>query len=406
MNNNEKNENFKHNTMKGYPFVYIHGLFGWGEQEGIDKVFPYWGATSCHLIRELNALGYESYAVSIGSMSSNWDRVCELYAALTGTRVDYGVEHSRTHNHARFGRKYEKPLVEGWGEKDENGLIKKLNLVGHSFGGTTARTLAYLLEFGSSTEQAATDMDDISPLFTGGKKGLINSIVTLCTPHDGTSLAYFFDHTHTVKFCETLCYGYAGIVGRSPLNGFVDFHLEQFDLSGVPHVYRHPATKLNESFKNLMNVKDKAMDDLYPDTAKEINDEIGIADDIYYFSYAFNTSRKSYFGDFYVPKVSTNPALRIFSRSIGNFKANDVTSYPITPKWLANDGMVSVISALHPENEPYQLYNPSDVKRGIWNVMPVLQGDHGSAIGLCRSKKRTLDFYIDINDMVNSLGNC
>ena len=404
MSNKEKIDVFKKNTMDGYPFVYIHGLFGWGAQEGIDKVVPYWGATSCHLMKELNDLGYESYAVSIGSMSSNWDRVCELYAALTGTRVDYGVAHSKSHNHARYGRDYEKPLVEGWGEMDKDGKIKKLNLVGHSFGGVTARTLAYLLEFGSKAEQEATDPDDISPLFTGGKKGLINSIVTICAPHDGTTLAYFFEHTHTVKFCETLCFGYAGIMGRTALNGFVDFHLEQFDLSAVPKKYKHPKTSFKDSFKNVMAIKDKAMDDLYPDGAKAINDEIGILDDVYYFSYAYDTSRKSYFGDFYVPKAATNPGLRIFSRSMGHFKENDVTDYPVDSTWLPNDGMVSVVSALHPSDEPYQAYNPSDVKKGIWNVMPVRHGDHGTAIGLFKSKEYTVDFYIGINNMVNALG--
>lgn len=99
-----------------YPYVYVHGLFGWGADEGIDGTLPYWGAASCSLMDELNKLHYESYAASVGPMSSNWDRVCELYAQITGTRVDYGKAHSEKFNHSRYGRTYTKPLIEGWGE--------------------------------------------------------------------------------------------------------------------------------------------------------------------------------------------------------------------------------------------------------------------------------------------------
>ena len=30
-----------------YPYVYVHGLFGWGADEGIDDTLPYWGSASC-----------------------------------------------------------------------------------------------------------------------------------------------------------------------------------------------------------------------------------------------------------------------------------------------------------------------------------------------------------------------
>ena len=124
-----------------YPYVYVHGLFGWGADEGIDDTLPYWGSASCSLMDELNKLHYESYAASVGPMSSNWDRVCELYAQITGTRVDYGKAHSEKFNHSRYGRTYTKPMIEGWGEPDADGNIKKINLIGHSFGGATVRTL-------------------------------------------------------------------------------------------------------------------------------------------------------------------------------------------------------------------------------------------------------------------------
>ena len=140
-----------------YPIVFVHGLFGWGSDEGIDKKMPYWGATTGDLTVYLNGFGYETYSASVGPISSSWDRACELYARLTGTTVDYGKAHSQQCCHRRFGRTYTSPLVEGWSPE------RKIHLIGHSFGGNTVRLLAHLLRNGDDTERAATDEADLSP---------------------------------------------------------------------------------------------------------------------------------------------------------------------------------------------------------------------------------------------------
>ena len=103
------------NTQSGaerYPTIYVHGLMGWGEHDQIYAVTPYWGLTS-DLIPYLTGKGYESYAASVGPLSSAWDRACELYAQLTGTTVDYGAAHAAEYGHARYGVTYDKPLFEG-----------------------------------------------------------------------------------------------------------------------------------------------------------------------------------------------------------------------------------------------------------------------------------------------------
>ena len=51
----------------------------------------------------LNEKGIEAYAPAVGPLSSAWDRACELYAQLMGTRVDYGEAHSKMHGHNRYG---------------------------------------------------------------------------------------------------------------------------------------------------------------------------------------------------------------------------------------------------------------------------------------------------------------
>ena len=164
-----------------YPFVFVHGMFGWGSAIGIDKFSPYWGSTTGNLMNYLNEKGYECYSASVGPVSSAWDNACELYAQLTGTRVDYGVAHSGFHHHERFGRTYSEPLFNGFKNT-------RVHLIGHSHGGQVIRLLAHLLTYGDEAEKAATDENDLSDLFKGGNENLISSVVSVCAPNNGTTL--------------------------------------------------------------------------------------------------------------------------------------------------------------------------------------------------------------------------
>lgn len=99
------------NPEDDYPFVFVHGLMGWGERSMLDPIMPYWGMTTGNLMKYLNSKGYESYAAQVGPLSGAWDRACELYAQLVGGTVDYGAAHSAAKGHDRYGITYEKPLL-------------------------------------------------------------------------------------------------------------------------------------------------------------------------------------------------------------------------------------------------------------------------------------------------------
>ena len=115
-------------TRSDDPVVFVHGLFGWGQRDKIFRIMPYWGMTTGSLPDYLATQGYETYAASVGPLSSAWDRACELYAQLVGARTDYGVKHAQDFGHERYGIDYETPLFDGWGTE------RAVNLVGHSFG--------------------------------------------------------------------------------------------------------------------------------------------------------------------------------------------------------------------------------------------------------------------------------
>ena len=211
-----------------YPTVFVHGLLGWGARDALYRAVPYWGLAAGDVLGYLNACGYDCRAASVGIISSAWDRACELYAELTGGTADYGIAHARRFGHARFGAAYPAPLVPGWGAD------RPIDLVGHSFGGATARLLMQLLADGCPEEVQAAEAagETPSPLFTGGKTGWVHALVAIAAPHDGST---FLDvQPDAANALSTLFLGAARALGISAFKGVYDFRLDQFGIRRDP----------------------------------------------------------------------------------------------------------------------------------------------------------------------------
>lgn len=390
-----------------YPYILVHGLGGWGEGDGVNDTVQYWGATSMNLVKYLNEQGYEVHAPSVGPVSSTWDRTCELYAQLTGTTVDYGEAHSKAHNHERFGREYTEPLVAQWGEKINGGQRIKVNLIGHSFGGATVRLLASLLAYGSEEEKAATE-GEISPLFEGGKGDWVYSVTALCAPHNGSSLTEVLDSVgglvgikDTTDMLATLCFGVAGITATA--DGIYDFKLEQFGIT---------ETDFNSAIDAVTaSGNDHAAYDLTPDGAAELNKTIKINPDAYYFSYSYSTTKEGSLLRGQVPDTSTLPILYPFALAMGSFKGTTDGGISIDETWQENDGLVSVVSARFPFGDEYvemplnasQSGEEFEIQRGIWNVAPTKEGDHGKVIGLNSGEEVPKTFFTELFTTVDGL---
>ena len=394
-----------------YSYVLVHGLGGWGENgEGINDISTYWGASTGNLVEYLNSQGHKVYAPSVGPVSSAWDRACELYAQLTGTTVDYGEAHSKEHNHARYGREYTTPLIEGWGTKINGGQRVKINLIGHSFGGATVRLLASLLEYGNESEINCENTEgEISPLFEGGKGDWVNSVTALCAPHNGSSLTEVLNSVgglvgikDTTDMLVNLCFGVAGIA--SPLGNFYDFRLDHFGFTSGD--YKEAVAAVTASGN------DHAGYDLSPDGAAKLNEQIKTVDGVYYFSYSYSTTREGTLLRGHVPVSTTLPVLYPFAFAMGSFKGTTEGGIAIDETWQENDGLVSVVSAKHPTNEEYLelTEDPKDapetwkeIETGKWYVAPTKDGDHGTVIGLNAYSDTTQKFYTDLFAMVDSL---
>ncbi len=393
------------NKMNGteetkYTYVLVHGLGGWGDTGGMNTVSNYWGATTGSLVSYLKNEGYEVCAPSVGPVSSAWDRACELYAQLTGTRVDYGEAHSKAHNHERYGRTYATAAVPDWG-KD-----KKINLIGHSFGGATVRLLASLLENGDEAEKAAGG--EISPLFEGGKGNWVFSVTTLCAPHNGSSLTCIIDSLggvagvkSTTALLAKIIFSAADIL--APASGIYDFMLDQFGIANE-NASQSSFNKTLEALTAKGN-NDNAAYDLSPDGAAELNKKIKTVKNIYYFSYSYCTTKSGALLNCQVPTSGTLPILLLTATAMGSFNGRSSGGIQIDDSWKPNDGLVSVVSAQYPAGEehiplPAEI---SEIKKGIWNVAETRKGDHGTVIGLNASETETHKFYDDLFTMTENL---
>ena len=296
-----------------YPFVFVHGLLGFGDRADVNTLLPYWGMSSGSITEYLTRLGYESYAAQVGPISSAWDRACELYAQLTGTTVDYGIAHSAEKDHARFGITYSEPLFEGWGPD------KKVNLIGHSFGGASIRMFLDILADGCEEELAAAEAAGVepSPFFTGGKADWVYSLTAIAAPHNGTT--YFDACKLSSTAIPAFIYDSGSFLKITPFYNFYDLQLEHFGVSrndGESDLEYLTRVLCSEKYKSH---HDTALEDLTVDCAYAINDGIEIQENVYYFSVAGDTTHQSSSGCERLANRDTFLLVRGFSEQIGSW---------------------------------------------------------------------------------------
>lgn len=327
-----------------YAYVYCHGLSGWGSYDFQNRFMPYWGMFGGDMIKNLNSLGYSCYAASVDPQGSAWDRACELYAQLMGTRVDYGKEHSERCGHDRFGRDFSGDrLIPDWSAED------KVNLLGHSFGGVTVRLLAELMANGSPEEQAVTDAGDLSPLFAGGKADWVYSVTTLAAPSNGTT-AYGFGNPDTeVKNHDTAAY------------------------------------------------------DMYIDNAMKINERISTQPCTYYFAIPCCSTVKNADGTYSADTTLTESIFVSSANEMGRLTGVTPGGYVVDETWLENDGLVNTVSAKAPTSAPSTELCKTDIQPGIWNVAETYQGDHMAFNGDLFSPNNIRPFFADWMNMINGI---
>ncbi len=350
-----------------YSYVFVHGLIGWGDNSLMDKIISYFGTFSGNLMRYLRARGLDCHSATVSLEGSAWDRACELYAQLTGTRTDYGEAHSANCHHARYGKNYAgKALI------DEFDAEHKINLIGHSFGGTTIIEFLELMANGDAAEREASEKDELSPLFEGGKADWIYSLTTLSSPTNGTTL-YEYANPYTM----------------------------------TPEVFDRVPGKMVLELSNKLTTKnrpytDTPVYDMEVDRAIEITSACETIDSVYYFSMPCSYSESDGKGH-QVPKRDMVFVMKSLSTAIGMFRGVTANGVELDEKWQENDGLVNTISERAPFNAPQKDIEIDNIETGIWNVFPTMNADHMFFSGGFLRTTDIRTFYVDYIKMINTL---
>lgn len=389
-----------------YPYIFVHGMGGWGPDNRFYKISPYWGGglmpnAETDLIKILNEQGVEAYAPSVGPLSSAWDRACELYAQLTGTVVDYGEAHSKAHNHERYGFSYEgrATMGEPWDLKE------KINLVGHSFGGATVRLLVSLLAYGDKDELAATG-DETSELFKGGHD-CVHSCITLSAPHNGSQVAnMLFDPKITMVAISSVL----NIIGSTFGNEFLVFSLQLGHFGITPTQNKARASLNLKKIWDFYKADDNCGYDMTLRGASQLNEKIKLAENTYYYSYTTVNSTEGKLLGYQLPQKGLNPIFYISSIMISATKGFNVDGIKMEGDWVVNDGIVPLASALYPDvdektalNFETEVENGKKIETGRWYYFnPMVGTDHFDFCGTKDYPVSFEDFYFGMVENANS----
>ncbi len=354
--------------MSDLKFIFVHGLSGWGSYDRQNRLMPYWGMRGGDLIAWLNGQGFDSCSASVSPTGSAWDRACELYAQLAGHRTDYGAAHAAKYRHGRYGPDFsEKPLL----SEPLDGC--RLVLIGHSFGGATVRLFAELMANGCAGEREAPDR---SPLFDGGREGLIHAVVAVAAPHNGTT-AYDMhdDPAFDPESVETPAW--ARLADRM--------------MNGRPKPEPNPR-----------DPRDAAAFDMHIDNALALNRRLPPLPGTFYFSVPCACTKRE--GGVHVPMTDRMEPMFVYrSYQLGAYTGRTRGGFAVDQSWLENDGLVNLISARCPFDAPAQDYNPAHIRPGVWNVMPAFPGDHMSLQGGLLHKTEIRPFYKELLETIRRL---
>lgn len=387
-----------------YPFIFVHGMGGWGPADPFYEQSAYWGGglavgTGVDLIKILNENGVEAYAPSVGPLSSAWDRACELYAQLAGTVVDYGEAHSKAHNHDRYGKDFTDKAIMGepWNFQD------KINLVGHSFGGETIRLFASLMAFGDADEIAASG-DDTSELFKGGHSG-VHSCITLSSPHNGSQVANMLVDPQVLMFFMGFAFNAMGAMGMDDVMPFV-LNMGHFGLT--PKEGEDTAKFDMKKIYAFFKAQDNCGYDMTLAGAAKLNSRIKLDPNTYYYSYSTCATQEGAFGRQWIIKTVT-PIFAISSVLLALTQGMTIDGIKIEGDWAKNDGIVPLASSLYPLSDAETALDYEDslasgkaIETGRWYYMDTMVGtDHFDFCGTQDYPTTFLDFYYGMINMAN-----
>ncbi|KAJ7675395.1 alpha/beta-hydrolase [Mycena rosella] len=336
--------NSRPEDVEPIPLVIVQGFLGTGSW--------LWGNFEQYLNHGRSSSPRRTIFVSVGPVSSLHDRACELYYDLVGGTVDYGEEHSATHNHARYGRTITLGQYPEWSP----GL--PLHFLGHSIGGPTIIKLQDLIKQGHFGASAHPKM--------------IFSVNAVSAPFRGTQAVYVLgERADSAPAVHPLSFG--ALVGKG-------VHILSFISPLLPraldlHADCRSLTYRDISFSSLLKQlwksdwaesRDATPFDVTFQAAdeRESNAEGDVDPETFYQSHAVRMTRPQHLEkvEAHIPSMRhvTSPLMYILSRRLGAFDYSTLQPPPsffrphnseessMGEEYWANDGVVPLFSQWHP----------------------------------------------------------
>ena len=324
---------------------------------------------------KLNNEGFEVYTVSVGPISSSWDRAIEAFYQIKGGQVDYGNDKAKKYGIIQkpLNKTYE-GLYPKWDEKHP------VHILSHSQGGQTARMLELLLKESYGGED--------SPLLSNSHEGWIKSITTISTPHNGSTLVPIM--LDIFPFSLSLA-PWFGSVDNKTINKLYNFDLEHWGLE------RGDDESFDDFFLRLKNSpisesKNLCSWELSPEGAKEFNQLYEEDENVYYFSFSTYSTKVKNSSSFHKPDSGMSIHLWPSGISMGQYN-NDA----FNDIWYENDGVVNTVSMSHPFDAEMVAFNGNPVT-GIWQSVNRLKMDHQAVVGHGVLKKQHENIFALYND--------
>ena len=106
----------------------------------------------------------------------------------------------------------------------------------------------------------------------------------------------------------------------------------------------------------------------------------------------------------WVPNESRMEGLFVdSSKAIGSFTGYTKGGFYIDESWQQNDGLVNTNSAKAPMYNASKDFDENNITKGVWNIMPVYDGDHMSLQGGMTKNNDVRLFYAEHLEMINKL---
>ncbi|CAM9419840.1 unnamed protein product [Ectocarpus sp. 12 AP-2014] len=250
-------------------------LCGGGDLNG--RVYSFWRIPSA----ALEAQGFRVVTVSPSPVGSLHDsRACEIFYELKGGTVCYGQEHSRAHGHACHGETYDVGLFSAWGEDNP------VHVLGHSYGGQTARVLQHLLATGFFSKPGEYQTS----------AAWVRSVTTCNSPLNGSLLVYSLgEMADTAPEVRLTSHGHLlsvaihalELLDWALLKRFFDPRLSHFELSWRRRGWRQGLKDVALAVVGksaIYSQPDNAAFDMTVQSAHRLNQEIQTDPHTFYFS--------------------------------------------------------------------------------------------------------------------------